>query len=111
MLHLGTIGLSSNLLTPSSVNAKNPAPNNMSSSQIGSTWAGSGLNIDLDNIMGSKSKQSGPAPTMNQLASTSPQHQIKPVAAPTLGYTSPMIQSQTQQQQQQANSVFFSAFQ
>lgn len=25
--------------------------------------------------MGSKNKQTGPAPTMNQLASTSPQHQ------------------------------------
>ncbi|KAK2584159.1 hypothetical protein KPH14_006590 [Odynerus spinipes] len=107
---LGTIGLSpiTNLLTPSSINAKNPASNNMSSLQIGSTWAGSGLNIDLDNIMGGKSKQSGPAPTMNQLASNSPQHQVKPLA-PTLGYTSPMIQPQTQQQQ--ANPVFFSAFQ
>lgn len=30
-------------------------------------------------------------------------------ATPTLGYTSPMNQSQTQQQQ--TNSVFFSAFQ
>lgn len=81
MFYLGTIGLSSvtNLLTPSSVNAKNSAASNMSSLQIGSTWAGSGLNIDLDNIMGSKSKQSGPAPTMNQLASTSPQHQVKHV--------------------------------
>lgn len=27
--------------------------------------------------MGSKAKQTGPAPTMNQLASNSPQHQIK----------------------------------
>lgn len=108
----GTIGLSpvTNLLTPSSINIKNPAPNNTSSSQIGSTWAGSGLNIDLDNIMGSKTKQSGPAPTMNQLAINSPQHQIKPLAAPTLGYSSPMIQPQTQKQQQ-ANPVFFSAFQ
>lgn len=108
----GTIGLSSvtNLLSSSSINAKNPSPNNTSSSQIGSTWAGSGLNIDLDNIMGGKSKQCGPAPTMNQLASNSPQHQIKPLATPTLGYTSPMIQSQTQKQQQ-ANPVFFSAFQ
>ncbi|XP_057335364.1 clathrin interactor 1 [Microplitis mediator] len=44
-------------------------------SQIGSTWAGAGLKIDLDNLMGNKNKPSGPAPTMNQLASTSPQHQ------------------------------------
>lgn len=77
LLYLGTIGLSSvtNLLTPTSTNSKNQISN--TSTQIGSTWAGSGLNIDLDNIMGSKAKQTGPAPTMNQLASNSPQHQIK----------------------------------
>lgn len=77
LLYLGTIGLSSvtNLLTPISTNSKNQISN--TSTQIGSTWAGSGLNIDLDNIMGSKAKQTGPAPTMNQLASNSPQHQIK----------------------------------
>lgn len=45
--------------------------------QVGSTWKGAGINIDLDNIMGGKGKQSGPAPTMNQLASNSPQHQVK----------------------------------
>jgi hypothetical protein len=76
----GTIGLSpvTNLLPPTSINTKNQTSNNTTSSiQIGSTWAGSGLNIDLDNIMGSKSKQSDPAPTMNQLASNSPQHQTK----------------------------------
>lgn len=76
--YLGTVGLSSvaNLLTPTSTNSKNQIPSN-TSTPVGSTWAGSGLNIDLDNIMGSKAKQSGPAPTMNQLASNSPQHQIK----------------------------------
>lgn len=75
--YLGTIGLSpvTNLLPPTSTN-KNQTSNN-TSTQVGSTWAGSGLNIDLDNIMGSKTKQSGPAPTMNQLASNSPQHQMK----------------------------------
>lgn len=73
--HLGTIGLSplTNLLTPTSTNSKNQMPSNV---QVGSTWAASGLNIDLDNIMGSKAKQTGPAPTMNQLASNSPQHQV-----------------------------------
>lgn len=78
MSHLGTIGLPSvtNLLTPTSTNSKNQMSSNISA-QVGSTWAGSGLNIDLDNIMGSKAKQMGPAPTMNQLASNSPQHQIK----------------------------------
>ncbi|KOC71197.1 Clathrin interactor 1 [Habropoda laboriosa] len=74
---IGTIGLSpvTNLLTPTSTNLKNQTSSN-TSAQVGSTWAGSGLNIDLDNLMGSKIKQTGPAPTMNQLASNSPQHQI-----------------------------------
>lgn len=78
--YLGSVGLSSvtNLLPPTSINTRNQTSNNMTSStQVGSTWAGSGLNIDLDNIMGNKTKQAGPAPTMNQLASNSPQHQIK----------------------------------
>lgn len=78
--YLGTIGLSpvTNLLPPTSTNIKSQASSNMTpSAQVGSTWAGSGLKIDLDNIMGSKAKQTGPAPTMNQLASNSPQHQIK----------------------------------
>lgn len=78
--HLGTIGLSpiTNLLPPTSTSTKNQTSSNTTSSaQVGSTWAGSGLNIDLDNIMGSKAKQAGPAPTMNQLASNSPQHQVK----------------------------------
>ena len=78
MLYPGTIGLSpvTNLLTPTSTNSKNQTSSN-TNIQVGSTWAGSGLNIDLDNIMGSKIKHTGPAPTMNQLASSSPQHQVK----------------------------------
>lgn len=77
--YLGTIGLSpvTNLLPPTSTSIKNQTSSNTSSTQVGSTWAGSGLNIDLDNIMGGKAKQTGPAPTMNQLASNSPQHQIR----------------------------------
>ncbi|KAM0727391.1 hypothetical protein ACS0PU_006723 [Formica fusca] len=82
-----------------------------SSTQVGSTWASSGLNIDLDNIMGSKAKHTGPAPTMNQLASNSPQHQIK-ITSPGIGYVSPMQPlSQNQLQQQQPNATFFPAFQ
>lgn len=79
MSYLGSVGLSpvTNLLPPTSINTRNQVSSNTSSTQVGSTWAGSGLNIDLDNIMGSKTKQTGPAPTMNQLASNSPQHQIK----------------------------------
>ncbi|XP_034945393.1 clathrin interactor 1 isoform X2 [Chelonus insularis] len=63
--------------------------------QIGSTWAGAGLKIDLDNLMGSKNKQSGPAPSMNQLASTSPQHQPR-IIAPTMKMQ-PMAAQQTSQ--------------
>jgi len=77
--YLGSIGLSpvTNLLPPTSTIRNQTSSNTTSSTQVGSTWAGSGLNIDLDNIMGSKTKQTGPAPTMNQLASNSPQHQLK----------------------------------
>lgn len=50
-----------------------------SSSKIGQTWADTKLNIDLDNLMCSKSKQDGPAPTMNQLASNSPQHNFRSI--------------------------------
>ncbi|CAL1673233.1 unnamed protein product [Lasius platythorax] len=81
------------------------------SAQVGSTWAGSGLKIDLDNIMGSKAKQTGPAPTMNQLASNSPQHQIN-ITPSGMGYVSPIQPlSQNQQQQQHPNATFFPAFQ
>lgn len=54
-------------------------PSNTPATQIGSTWAGAGLNIDLDNIMGGKANKSGPPPSMNQLASNSPQHNAKPM--------------------------------
>jgi len=80
MSYLGSVGLLSpvtNLLPPTSINTRNQTSSNTTSTQVGSTWAGSGLNIDLDNIMGSKANKTGPAPTMNQLASNSPQHQIK----------------------------------
>ena len=109
--HEGTVGLSpiANLLTPTSTNSKNQMPSNIPA-PVGSTWAGSGLNIDLDNIMGSKIKHSGPAPTMNQMASNSPQHQVKLITTPSMGYTSPVIQPQ-QQKQQEMNPAFFPAFQ
>ncbi|KAJ8683797.1 hypothetical protein QAD02_019589 [Eretmocerus hayati] len=95
-----------NLLTPiSSNNAASKNSQSTDQTQIGSTWKGAGLNIDLDNIMGSKSKQGGPAPTMNQLASHSPQHRVQsPVGIQTMGATSPL-------QHQQSNPTFFPAFQ
>lgn len=94
-----------NILTPISRNATSQSTS-ASTIQVGSTWAGAGLNIDLDNIMGGKSNKSGPAPTMNQLASNSPQHNAKPIASPTMGYISPSMQ-----QPQSPNGSFFSAFQ
>lgn len=112
--YAGTIGLSpvTNLLPPTSTNIQSQTSSNTTSStQVGSTWASSGLNIDLDNIMGSKAKHTGPALTMNQLASNSPQHQIK-ITSPGIGYVSPMQPlSQNQLQQQQPNATFFPAFQ
>ncbi|XP_025075177.1 clathrin interactor 1 isoform X2 [Pogonomyrmex barbatus] len=109
--YTGSIELSSvtNLLPPTSTNIRNQASSNTSSTQVGSTWVGSGLNIDLDNIMGSKTKQTGPAPTMNQLASNSPQHQTK-IGLLGMGYMSP-VQPLPHNQQQQANATFFPAFQ
>ncbi|XP_018377534.1 PREDICTED: clathrin interactor 1 isoform X2 [Trachymyrmex cornetzi] len=110
--YAGSVGLSpvTNLLPPTTINTRNQTSSNTTSSaQVGSTWTGSGLNIDLDNIMGSKTKQTGPAPTMNQLASNSPQHQIK-IGPAGMGYMSP-VQSLPQNQQQQPNATFFPAFQ
>ncbi|KAL1498311.1 hypothetical protein ABEB36_009127 [Hypothenemus hampei] len=79
--------ISGNILTPSPIaplqpsNGGNGGFQNSShtykSQTLGSTWANSGnVNIDLDNLMGAKPKNS-PAPTMNQLASnpTSPINQ------------------------------------
>lgn len=70
--------MSPNVLTPVTSKALNQ-PLSTPATQVGLTWAGTGLNIDLDNIMGGKSNKSGPAPSMNQLASNSPQHHAKPM--------------------------------
>ena len=69
----------SNFLSPVPINAGTGSTIESAMTPVGSTWAGAGLNIDLDNLMGSKTKQSGPALTMNQLASNSPQHQVRPL--------------------------------
>lgn len=101
----GSIGLAPNILTPVTSKAFNQ-PASTPAAQVGLTWAGAGLNIDLDNIMGGKSNKTGPAPSMNQLASNSPQHHAKPMVSPTMGFTSP-----TMQHPQSPNAAFFSAFQ
>ncbi|XP_048507262.1 clathrin interactor 1 isoform X2 [Athalia rosae] len=100
-----------NLLTPISTSTQGQPTTGGNVTPVGSTWAGAGLNIDLDNIMGSKTKQSGPAPSMNQLASNSPQHQPKGIeefvsVMPTMGMISPTIKPQ-----QHMNAGFFPAFQ
>ncbi|XP_011299277.1 clathrin interactor 1 isoform X2 [Fopius arisanus] len=81
------------LLAPTPVNTRTPggAPE-ITPAQVGSTWAGAGLKIDLDNLLGSKSKPSGPAPSMNQLATNSPQHQPRPLAS-SMNLGTPMMQS------------------
>lgn len=107
-LNSGPMSMSgtTNLLVPMSTSVKGQPTTGPNMAPVGSTWAGAGLNIDLDNIMGSKTKQSGPAPTMNQLASNSPQHQPKGMVMPSMGMISP-----TMQPQQQTNAGFFPAFQ
>lgn len=67
-----------NLLTPTPTNIQNQ-PVNIMAPNVGSTWAGTGLNIDLDNIMMDKRKNAGTAPSMNQLAVHSPQHVTKQI--------------------------------
>ncbi|XP_015112980.1 clathrin interactor 1 isoform X1 [Diachasma alloeum] len=86
------------LLAPTPVNTRTTGgPTEPTTTQVGSTWAGAGLKIDLDNLLGSKSKSSGPAPSMNQLATNSPQHQPRPlediVSAPSVNLGPPMMQS------------------
>lgn len=83
-----------NILQPSSTMPDLIQPNNTNSSMnkatpVGATWTNSGnLNIDLDNLMGSKKGKAGNAPTMNQLKTnsnnTSPVH---PLQSPVIGST------------------------
>lgn len=49
---------------------------------VGQTWSNASLNIDLDNLMSTKSKSSGPSLSMNQLKMQSPvKQQQSPVPA------------------------------
>lgn len=71
------------LLQPNSTGSNHNSNLNNKASNVGATWTNSGsLNIDLDNLMGSKKGKGGPAPTMNQLKTTSnntsPEHQGMP---------------------------------
>ncbi|KAG4067276.1 hypothetical protein HA402_000267 [Bradysia odoriphaga] len=96
---------SSNLLQP--VNANNSQNQSTEtkapSIPVGSTWTNSGtINIDLDNLLSGKSKNTGPAPSMNQLKIQSPVKQVQPinsVASPPKQY--PNIPSTVNQQQSQ----------
>ncbi|KAF7991454.1 hypothetical protein HCN44_008766 [Aphidius gifuensis] len=86
--------IDTNLLSPMSVNNSHTigsSNNNILTTQVGSTWAGAGLNIDLDNLLGNKSKQTGAVLSMNQLASNSPTHQAPRSFVPTttMGLGSP----------------------
>lgn len=73
---------SSNLLQPVNANnSQNQSTDTRTPSiPLGSTWTNAGaINIDLDNLLSGKSKNSGPAPSMNQLKSQSPVKQIQPI--------------------------------
>ncbi|KAK0160016.1 hypothetical protein PV328_007464 [Microctonus aethiopoides] len=90
-------------LSPTPINQRtSEATSETTPIQVGSTWAEAGLKIDLDNLLGNKSKQTGPAPSMNQLATTSPQHQRS--IAPTMRKQQPMMQ------QQPSSPTFFPNF-
>ena len=99
------------LLQP--ISAINPSNNNAvvegnfnnllsNNQQIGSTWSNSGnINIDLDNLLSSKSKSgsSGPAPSINQLKNQSPTKPSQSVNAFS-GMGSGGLKSPTQMYQQ-----------
>lgn len=110
------------MLTPTSAQPLQPmssVTNNNTEKQttnknlaVGSTWKNSGnINIDLDNLLGSKPK-TGPSPSMNQLASnpTSPTNQPKPIGP---GVMSPGFGTQlnfNNMQNLQQNNQFFASF-
>lgn len=52
---------------------------------VGVTWSNAAINIDLDNLMSTKSKSGGPSLSMNQLKLQSPTKQptIQPMLSPT----------------------------
>lgn len=97
-LHFGfffTAGLlqpSNTILTPQSTFPA--AVNNVAEKQtvpaanVGVTWSNAAINIDLDNLMSTKSKSGGPSLSMNQLKLQSPTKQpqqptIQPMLSPT----------------------------
>lgn len=51
---------------------------------VGQTWSNASLNIDLDNLMSTKSKSSGPTLSMNQLKLQSPVKQQQTPVAPMM---------------------------
>lgn len=55
---------------------------------VGGTWSNAPINIDLDNLMSTKSKSGGPSLSMNQLKQQSPTKQpqqptMQPMMSPT----------------------------
>lgn len=96
---------SNSILQPvTSNNSQNQTSDSKTSNiPLGSTWTNAGsINIDLDNLLSGKSKNSGPAPSMNQLKSQSPVKQIQPIsnvmmASPPKQYPNiPVNQQQSQ---------------
>lgn len=79
---------SNNILQPQNTNAFDDLPTPASKSSIaaaipvGSTWSNAGsIGIDLDNLLSGKTKNSGPAPSMNQLKVQSPVKSTSTLAA------------------------------
>lgn len=86
--------------------------------QIGQTWSNSGnINIDLDNLLSSKSKSglSGPAPSINQLKNQSPTKPSQSInfssgggglISPTQSYQQPVTGPTSQSMNNNFSSVF-----
>lgn len=96
----------------SSIINNNPEKLSMKSAPpLGSTWKNSGnINIDLDNLMGSKPKTA--SPSMNQMASnpTSPVNQPRIINQGPLGAPSFGTQLNFGVQGQNVNNQFFATF-
>jgi hypothetical protein len=102
---------SNNLLQPINSNSSQTptSESKLSSIPLGSTWTNAGaINIDLDNLLSGKSKNSGPAPSMNQLKNQSPVKTTPPtnnimMTSPPKQFPNIPINQQQQQSQMFGN--------
>lgn len=91
-----TFDNSSSLLTDATINSSTKP------TAVGSTWSNAGgINLDIDNLLSGKSKNSGPAPSMNQLKTQSPVKSSAGGGVPSSpAFQANLIGAQTTPQQQ-----------